>query len=94
MVPSNDQLSIGKRTYVAKTNLAIVDANFEKITNDYVRVTLELQPLFGLRREEALKIKPHMADKGEKLQLVPSWCKGGRGREIYNCWGKLIIGMR
>jgi integrase len=38
--------------------------------------------LFGLRREESLKIKPHMADKIIRLELLPSWCKGGRGRVI------------
>lgn len=48
-------------------------------------MSVELQRVFGLRREEALKIKPHMADKGDKLELLPSWCKGGRGRSIPIC---------
>jgi len=35
-----------------------------------------------LRREESLKIKPHLADKGNRLELLPTWCKGGRSRII------------
>ena len=45
-------------------------------------MSLELQRVFGLRREECLKIKPHMADKKTHLELLPSWCKGGRGRLV------------
>ena len=37
---------------------------------------------FGLRREEALKLRPGLADKGDRLALKASWCKGGRYREI------------
>ena len=32
-------------------------------------ISLELQRVFGLRREESLKIKPHIADKGDKLEF-------------------------
>jgi integrase len=45
-------------------------------------MTLELQQAFGLRREEAIKIQPDLADKGDALWLKPSWTKGGRAREI------------
>lgn len=41
-----------------------------------------MQRHFGLRREESLKIKPHIADQGTKLVLLGSWCKGNRSREI------------
>jgi site-specific recombinase XerC len=82
IMPSNQDLNIGKRSYAPKANRAIEKPDFSKITNQYVKVSLELQRVFGLRREEALKIKPYMADKGDKLALLPSWCKGGRGREI------------
>ena len=37
---------------------------------------------FGLRLEEALKLKPVQADKGHVLRLQGSWTKGGRTREI------------
>ena len=41
-----------------------------------------MQRAFGLRREECLKLQPHFADRGDKLVLKASWCKGGREREI------------
>jgi len=45
-------------------------------------VSLRLQEAFGLRRGEALKFNPSYADRGDHLALKPSWCKGGRGREV------------
>jgi len=82
LVPSNTELNIGHRKYISQINRAVINPNFEKITHPYLRASLELQRLFGLRREESLKIKPHMADGGNELKLQPSWCKGGRGRNI------------
>ncbi|MEO8402593.1 MAG: phage integrase N-terminal domain-containing protein [Gammaproteobacteria bacterium] len=82
IVPTNDQLGIGKRSYVSLKNRAIHQPDFSKIKDPNVMVSLQLQRLFGLRREESLKIKPHMADKGDKLELLSSWCKGGRGRSV------------
>lgn len=82
IVPTNKELQIGNRQYTPKFNRAIFNPDFSKITNSYIRVSLELQRVFGLRREEALKIKPHIADKGDKLELLPTWCKGGRGRSV------------
>ena len=58
----------------------------EKLANvysEYVRASLELQAAFGLRCEEAIKFSPAYADKGDRIVLKPSWCKGGRGREIF-----------
>ena len=82
IVPSNKDLNIGKRQYTPKYNRAIFNPDFSKISNAHIRISLELQRVFGLRREEALKIKPHLADKNNTLELLPSWCKGGRGRFI------------
>lgn len=82
IVPSNHELNIGARNYVTLRNKALHDPDFSKIINPYLRVSLELQRVFGLRREESLKIKPHFSDKGDKLELMPSWCKGGRGRFV------------
>jgi integrase len=45
-------------------------------------MSLELQQAFGLRREEAIKIRPDLADRGDTLWLKPSWTKGGRERII------------
>ncbi len=82
LMKSNETMGIGKRNYIPTTNKAIHHPDFSKITNPYIYVSLQLQRVFGLRREEAIKIKPHMADKGQHLELSPSWCKGGRGRLI------------
>jgi len=82
LVPSNNQLNIGKRSYVSEKNRALVNPDFSNITDKYIKISLELQRVFGLRREESLKIKPHLADKNDYLQLQPSWCKGGRGRNV------------
>jgi hypothetical protein len=81
LIPSsNEALGIGKRKYIPDHNVAIYNPDFSKISNKYVRVSLELQRVFGLRREESMKIKPHMADRGHRLELLSTWCKGGRGR--------------
>lgn len=80
--PSNDELGIARRTYTPKFNRAPINPNFTEVTNPYVRISLELQRVFGLRREESLKIKPFIADQNDTLQLLPSWCKGNRGRFV------------
>lgn len=54
----------------------------DRIKDPYVRMTLELQQAFGLRREEAIKFAPAYADRDDRLILKPSWTKGGRTREI------------
>jgi integrase len=54
----------------------------EKVKDEYVRMSLELQQAFGLRREEAMKFQPSFADRGDHLVLKASWTKGGRERII------------
>ena len=82
----NAALGIANRQYVTNENkareLTPAFGDIEKIKNPYVRMSLELQRAFGLRREEALKIRPAWADRETKLVLLGSWTKGGRGREI------------
>ena len=82
IIPCNDKMQIPDRVYVPKENRALHAPDFSKISNEYVRISLELQRTFGLRREESIKIKPWRADKGDHLSLQDSWCKGGRGRDI------------
>lgn len=82
IVPSNKELQIGNRKYVPQRNRAIFNPDFSVVKHPYVRVSIELQRVFGLRREESLKIRPHMADRGDKLELLAPWCKGGRGRTV------------
>ncbi|MEQ1695247.1 MAG: phage integrase N-terminal domain-containing protein [Hyphomicrobiaceae bacterium] len=47
-----------------------------------VRASLELEALFGLRREEAIKVRPASAVQGDVLVLKSSWTKGGRPRSV------------
>ncbi len=75
-------MNIGRRSSTPKRNRSILNPNFSMIKNTHILVSLELQRVFGLRREESLKIKPHLADKGDRLELFPTWCKGGRSRII------------
>jgi hypothetical protein len=75
-------MGIQNRNYTPAYNKAIYNPDFSIIHNPYLRVSLELQRLFGLRREESLKIRPHSADKNDRLELMPTWCKGGRGRVV------------
>lgn len=82
---SNRAYNIEDRQYVKNDiNIAkrLDKSALEKITNDNVKMSLRLQEAFGLRREEAMKIQPNIADKGDKLELKSSWCKGGRERSI------------
>lgn len=85
MLPaSNDAYNIPKRTYVTNQDKAIqlTPAALEKIKDSHLRMSLELQAAFGLRREEALKFQPYFADEGNRVVLKASWCKGGQQREI------------
>ena len=81
---TNAALGIPKRAYVARRSKAqeLPPATLAAIRDPGIRLSLELQRAFGLRREESLKIKPRQADQGRWLVLQSSWTKGGRPREI------------
>lgn len=81
---SNDHYGIPRRQYANSANrvTALDKDKLAQVTDQHVRMSLELQREFGLRREEAIKIRPVLADKGDILWLKPSWTKGGRAREI------------
>jgi hypothetical protein len=81
---SNDHYGIPERTFIASVSKAkSVDAtDLDKVRDPHVRMSLELQSAFGLRREEAIKFAPSYADKGDHLLLKPSWTKGGKARVI------------
>lgn len=53
-----------------------------KVKDAPTLMALRLQAAFGLRREEALKLRPARAVQGDRLCLKASWTKGGRYREI------------
>jgi hypothetical protein len=80
----NDCYGIADRVYVTNESKAreLTAEQLNKITDPYCAMSLRLQALFGLRREESLKIRPGQADRGDVLHLQASWCKGGRARDI------------
>ena len=82
--PRNADYGIGQRSFVAQASKAIslTGEMLEKIKNVYVRMSVRLQSVFGLRREEAIKFSPRYADRDDRVVLKASWCKGGREREI------------
>lgn len=81
---SNDHYGLPRRQYANGANKAkdLNEDKLAKITDPHVRMSLELQQAFGLRREEAIKIRPALADKADILWLKPSWTKGGRERVV------------
>lgn len=81
---ANDHYGIPERRYVTNESKARVlsAGDLAKIADPHLRLSLQFQMAFGLRREESLKIRPAVADRGEVLALKASWTKGGRAREI------------
>ena len=82
VVKPNDDYHIGKRSYIPENNKAIHSPNFDDIKDEYIKCSVELQRVFGLRREECLKIIPSQADNDNLLRLQASWTKGGIERTI------------
>ncbi len=79
----NARLGIPDRQHV--TNLdksrTLGDA-LDQVRNAHVRMSLQLQQAFGLRREESIKFQPSYADRGDHIALKGSWTKGGRERSV------------
>jgi integrase len=84
LAKGNAGYGIPKRETIARVSKAkeLPHENLSRVRNQYVRMSLELQRAFGLRREESMKIRPHQADHGTMLVLQGSWTKGGRAREV------------
>jgi hypothetical protein len=80
--PDNTAYNIDKRSYASKINKAIHHINLAKCTDPYIRLSLEGQALFGLRREESMKFTLSEAYHGDSLVIKPSWTKGGIGRTL------------
>lgn len=80
--PDNDAYKIPKRSYAPTVNKAIHQIDFSKCNDPLIRLSLEAQSLFGLRREESLKIILSDALQGSYLKIKPSWTKGGIGRTL------------
>ena len=81
---SNDHYGIPERHFVSSESKAqqVGEADLERVRDPHVRMSLELQQAFGLRREEAIKFRPSYADRGDRLVLKDTWTKGGKAREI------------
>jgi len=80
----NSAYGIGKRSYVDNESKAwnLDRTKLEKVSDEYIRISLRLQAAFGLRREEAIKFSPGYAIQEDHVKLKPSWTKGGRARTI------------
>jgi len=81
---SNDYYGIPDRQFVTNVSKAktVTAPDLDKVRDPHVRMSLELQQVFGLRREEAIKFNPSVADRGDHLALKASWTKGGKARVI------------
>ena len=81
---SNDHYGIPERQFVTNVSKArtLTAPDLEPVRDAHVRMSLELQQAFGLRREEAIKFQPRYADRGDHLELKASWTKGGKARVI------------
>jgi len=84
MARSNEHYGIPDWRFVTNESKAksVTRPQLDKVRDEHVRMSLELQQAFGLRREEAMKFQPSFADQGDHIVLKPSWTKGGRGRMI------------
>ena len=84
IIPSNDGLGIPKRQYITNKDksISLLDEQLEKITDPHVKLSLQLQRVFGLRREESIKLQPIFSDRGSCIYLASSWTKGGKVREV------------
>jgi integrase len=76
-------LGIPERHYVTNENKAKEAGDgLDRITDAHVRMSLKLQAVFGLRREESIKFRPGVADQGDHIAIQGSWAKGGRDRTV------------
>ena len=53
-----------------------------KVRDPLTHMSLILQREFGLRQKEAIMIRPHEADRGNRIHLQDSWAKGGNPRDV------------
>ena len=60
---------IPDRRFVTNQSKAkdLTQTQLSKVKDEHVRMSLELQKAFGLRREEAIKFIPSYADKGDHI---------------------------
>ena len=56
--------------------------SLDKVRDPLARMSFILQREFGFRQKEALMIRPHEADRGDRLHLQDTWTKGGKPRDV------------
>ena len=80
----NTLLGIAERQFSSNVSKGkeLSEAKLINVKDEHIRMSLELQKEFGLRREEAIKFIPSYADQGNVVILKGSWTKGGKQREI------------
>lgn len=79
----NEAFGLAERTPFKGSKARRLDADqLARVRDETIRLALQLQAAFGLRREEALKFRPTIGDQGDHIALKASWCKGGRARTI------------
>ncbi len=79
----NTRLGIPERQHVTNVDKSQhLDALLDQVRDTHVRMSLQLQETFGLRREESIKFQPNYADRGDHIALKGSWTKGGRERTV------------
>ena len=81
---ANEHYGIPDRGFVTNESKAkaVTPSELGKVRDEHVRMSLELQQAFGLRREEAIKFQPSFADRGDHILLKASWTKGGKERVV------------
>ena len=81
---SNDHYGIPNRQFVTSASKAknLGQQDLDRVRDPRIRMSLELQQAFGLRREEAIKFMPDYADRGDSILLKATWTKGGKARSI------------
>lgn len=79
---NNDTLGINARKYVSNRDLSsqLDLERLKLVCDERLQVSFQLQQLFGLRREECMKLQPNVADRGDVLHLDKT--KGNRPRDI------------
>jgi len=81
---TNEEYGIGSRKYYATRNREAYPTTeqLQIIPKEGYRLAVEAQMLFGLRAQEALKLQIKLADRGNYLAMLGSWCKNGRPRNL------------
>lgn len=80
--PDNTAYQIENRSYALIYNKAIHQIDLTQCMDPHIRLSLQGQALFGLRREESMKFTLSKAHFGYTLKIMPSWTKGGIGRTL------------